>query len=131
VVASAALDARAWHVAWQEGPPDAAGVAYSRRYDAGWGQIESLARVSSGPPKVLAAPGGGREVVWLAEAAVWSARGFGEGAWETKVPAEDSTSCRRSGTRGRTTWCGQNLRQVRATPRIRLRSRNSAATMPS
>lgn len=87
VVASVALDPRTWHVAWQEGPAEAAGVAYSRRYDAGWGRVESLAAESSAPPKVLAAPGGGREVVWLADTAVWSARGFGEGAWDTgKVP---------------------------------------------
>jgi hypothetical protein len=87
MVASVALDPRTWHVAWQEGPQDIAGVAYSRRYDAGWGRVESLAAASSGPPKVLAAPGGGREVVWLADTAVWSARGFGEGGWDTgKVP---------------------------------------------
>lgn len=85
VVASLALDPRTWHVAWQEGPPPAAGVAYARRYQAGWGEVESLADVSSGPPKVLAAPGGAREVVWLAGTAVWSARGIGEGAWQTEL----------------------------------------------
>ncbi len=85
VVASLALDPRTWHVAWQEGPPAATGVAYARRYQAGWGEVESLADVSSGPPQVLAAPGGSREVVWLAGSAVWSARGMGEGDWQTEL----------------------------------------------
>jgi hypothetical protein len=87
VVASVAVDPRSWHVAWQEGPADAAQVAYARRVEAGWTVVESLAATSSGPPKMMAAPGGTREVVWLADTAVWSARGIGDRAWETgKVP---------------------------------------------
>jgi hypothetical protein len=88
VVASVALDASTWHLAWQEGPPEQARVTYSRRYASGWGEVEPLSEASSGPPKVLTAPGGAREVVWLADTAVWSARGFGDGgAWETeKMP---------------------------------------------
>jgi hypothetical protein len=87
VVASVALDPQTWHLVWQEGPPDAAAVAYSRRYDAGWGAVEPLSSTSTGPPKVLTAPGGSREVVWLDGTAVWSARGFGDNGWETgKVP---------------------------------------------
>jgi len=86
VVASVALAPRAWHVAWREGPPSAAGVAYSRRYEAGWDDVASLADVSASPPQVLAAPGGAREVVWLNGAAVWSVRGFGEGDWQTPAP---------------------------------------------
>jgi hypothetical protein len=83
VVASLALDQQTWHVAWREGPAAAVGVDYARRYAAGWSEIEALASASNGPPVVLAAPGGAREVVWLADAGAWSARGFGEdGPWQ-------------------------------------------------
>jgi hypothetical protein len=83
VVASVAADPRTWHVAWQEGSAGSVGVAYARRYEAGWGVVENLTQSSSGPPKVLAAPGGAREVLWLSDTAVWSARVFGEGSWQT------------------------------------------------
>jgi hypothetical protein len=88
-VASVAVDPRTWHVAWQEEerPRGPVGVAYARRYEAGWGVVEPLGTAEvSGPPQVLAAAGGAREVVWLANTAVWSTRGFGEGPWQTPAP---------------------------------------------